>query len=70
MPLRHVWAEAAPDFSWYASDGREKGNPGQAKWQPVYSQTVLSHDQRIALDDAPVETVDAEVKAWQQWPGT
>jgi len=23
---------------------------------------VLSHDQRIALDGAPVETVDAEVK--------
>jgi len=32
------------------------------KMAAVYCQAVLSHDQRIALDGAPVETVDAEVK--------
>jgi sRNA-binding protein len=29
---------------------------------PVYCQAVLCHDQRIALDGAPAETVDAEAK--------
>jgi sRNA-binding protein len=28
----------------------------------VYCQAVLSHDQRIALDGSPAETVDAEAK--------
>jgi sRNA-binding protein len=28
----------------------------------VYCQAVLSHDQRIALDGAPAEPVDAEAK--------
>jgi sRNA-binding protein len=28
----------------------------------VYCQAVLSHDQRIALDGAPAEGVDAEAK--------
>jgi sRNA-binding protein len=28
----------------------------------VYCQAVLSHDQRVALDGAPAETVDAEAK--------
>jgi sRNA-binding protein len=29
---------------------------------PVYCQAVLCHDQRIALDGAPAETVEAEAK--------
>jgi len=29
---------------------------------PVYCRAVLAHDQRIALDGAPAETVDAEAK--------
>jgi sRNA-binding protein len=32
------------------------------KMAAVYCQAVLSHDQRIALDGAPAETVDAEAK--------
>jgi sRNA-binding protein len=32
------------------------------KMAPVYCQAVLAHDQRIALDGAPAETVDAEAK--------
>ena len=29
---------------------------------PVYCQAVLRHDQRVALDGAPAEPVDAEAK--------
>jgi sRNA-binding protein len=32
------------------------------KMAPVYCQAVLAHDQRITLDGAPAETVDAEAK--------
>jgi sRNA-binding protein len=32
------------------------------KMAPVYCQAVLCHDQRIALDGAPAETVEAEAK--------
>jgi sRNA-binding protein len=32
------------------------------KMAPVYCQAVLSHDQRITLDGAPAEQVDAEAK--------
>jgi sRNA-binding protein len=32
------------------------------KMAAVYCQAVLSHDQRIALDGAPAETVDAGAK--------
>ena len=35
---------------------------GRWKMAPVYCQAVLCHDQRIALDGAPAETVDAEAK--------
>jgi sRNA-binding protein len=32
------------------------------KMAPVYCQAVLCHDQRIALDGAPAEALDAEAK--------
>ena len=32
------------------------------KMAPFYCQAVLSHDQRITLDGAPAEQVDAEAK--------
>ena len=32
------------------------------KMAPIYCQAVLCHDQRIALDGAPAEAVDAEAK--------
>src|SRR5476649_2476722 len=32
------------------------------KMAPVYCQAILCHDQRIALDGAPAETVDAAAK--------
>jgi sRNA-binding protein len=35
---------------------------GRWRMAPVYCQAVLCHDQRIALDGAPAETVDAEAK--------
>jgi sRNA-binding protein len=35
---------------------------GRWKMAPVYCQAVLCHDQRIALDGAPAEAVDAEAK--------
>jgi sRNA-binding protein len=35
---------------------------GRWKMATVYCQAVLSHDQRIALDGTPAETVDAEAK--------
>jgi sRNA-binding protein len=35
---------------------------GRWKMAPVYCQAVLCHDQRIALDGTPAETVDAEAK--------
>jgi sRNA-binding protein len=35
---------------------------GRWKMAAVYCQAVLSHDQRIALDGAPAEPVDAEAK--------
>jgi sRNA-binding protein len=35
---------------------------GSWKNAPVYCQAVLCHDQRIALDGAPAEAVDAEAK--------
>jgi sRNA-binding protein len=35
---------------------------GRWKMAPVYCQAVLCHDQRIALDGSPAETVDAEAK--------
>jgi len=35
---------------------------GRWKMAAVYCQAVLSHDQRIALDGAPAETIDAEAK--------
>jgi sRNA-binding protein len=35
---------------------------GRWKMAAVYCQAVLCHDQRIALDGAPAETVDAEAK--------
>jgi sRNA-binding protein len=35
---------------------------GRWKMAAVYCQAVLSHDQRIALDGAPAEMVDAEAK--------
>jgi sRNA-binding protein len=35
---------------------------GRWKMAPVYCRAVLAHDQRIALDGAPAETVDAEAK--------
>jgi sRNA-binding protein len=35
---------------------------GRWKMTPAYCQAVLSHDQRMALDGAPAETVDAEAK--------
>jgi sRNA-binding protein len=35
---------------------------GRWKMAPVYCQAVLAHEQRIALDGAPAETVDAEAK--------
>jgi sRNA-binding protein len=35
---------------------------GRWKMAEVYCQAVLSHDQRIALDGAPAEPVDAEAK--------
>jgi sRNA-binding protein len=35
---------------------------GRWKMAAVYCQAVLSHDQRMALDGAPAETVDAEAK--------
>jgi hypothetical protein len=35
---------------------------GRWKMAEVYCQAVLCHDQRIALDGAPAETVDAEAR--------
>jgi sRNA-binding protein len=35
---------------------------GRWKMAAVYCQAVLAHDQRIALDGAPAETIDAEAK--------
>jgi sRNA-binding protein len=35
---------------------------GRWKMGEVYCQAVLCHDQRIALDGSPAETVDAEAK--------
>jgi sRNA-binding protein len=35
---------------------------GRWKMAEVYCQAVLCHDQRIALDGTPAETVDAEAK--------
>jgi sRNA-binding protein len=35
---------------------------GRWKMAAVYCQAVLCHDQRIALDGSPAETVDAEAK--------
>jgi sRNA-binding protein len=35
---------------------------GGWKMAPVYCQAVLCHDQRIAVDGSPAETVDAEAK--------
>jgi sRNA-binding protein len=35
---------------------------GRWKMAAVYCQAVLSHDQRIALDGTPAETVDAGAK--------
>jgi len=35
---------------------------GRWKMASVYCQAVLSHDQRIALDGSPAETVDAEAR--------
>src|SRR6202162_2688024 len=35
---------------------------GRWKMAAVYCQAVLSHDQRIALDGTPAETIDAEAK--------
>jgi sRNA-binding protein len=35
---------------------------GRWKMSPVYCQAVLGHDQRVALDGAPAEPVDAEAK--------
>jgi sRNA-binding protein len=35
---------------------------GRWKMAAVYCQAVLAHDQRIALDGAPAETVDVEAK--------
>jgi sRNA-binding protein len=35
---------------------------GRWKMAPIYCQAVLAHDQRIALDGTPAETVDAEAK--------
>jgi hypothetical protein len=35
---------------------------GRWKMAAVYCQAVFSHDQRIALDGTPAETVDAEAK--------
>jgi len=35
---------------------------GRWKMAAAYCQAVLSHDQRIALDGAPAETVDPEAK--------
>jgi sRNA-binding protein len=35
---------------------------GRWKMAAVYTQAVLSYDQRIALDGTPAETVDAEAK--------
>jgi sRNA-binding protein len=35
---------------------------GRWKMAEVYCEAVLSHDQRIALDGAPAEAVDAEAK--------
>ena len=35
---------------------------GRWKMAAVYCQAVLSHDQRISLDGAPAEPVDAEAK--------
>jgi sRNA-binding protein len=35
---------------------------GRWKMAEVYCQAVLCHDQRIALDGLPAETVDAEAK--------
>jgi sRNA-binding protein len=35
---------------------------GKWKMGPAYCQAVLRHDQRIALDGSPAETVDAEAK--------
>src|SRR5262249_3646056 len=32
------------------------------KMAPVYCQAVLAHDQRVTLDGAPAEPVDAEAK--------
>jgi hypothetical protein len=35
------------------------------KLAPLYCRAVLSHNQRIALDGMPAETVDAEAKDWR-----
>jgi sRNA-binding protein len=35
---------------------------GGWKMAPLYCQAVLCHDQRIALDGSPAETVEAEAK--------
>jgi hypothetical protein len=35
------------------------GVGGRRKMAATYCQSVLSHDQRIALDGSPAETVDA-----------
>jgi sRNA-binding protein len=35
---------------------------GRWKMAAVYCEAVLSHDQRVALDGTPAETVDAEAK--------
>jgi sRNA-binding protein len=35
---------------------------GKWKMKPVYCKAVLRHDQRISLDGAPAETVDANAK--------
>jgi sRNA-binding protein len=35
---------------------------GRWKMAPVYCQAVLCHDQRVALDGSPAETIDAKAK--------
>jgi sRNA-binding protein len=55
-----VARQVAPAIGW--SLPYTLGVLGRWKMAAVYCQAVLCHDQRIALDGTPAETVDAEAK--------
>jgi hypothetical protein len=57
------WRNVDPEKIDHPDKGPDSASVlGRWKMAAIYCQAVLSHDQRIALDGAPAETVDAEAK--------